>query len=113
MGTALFLVWGIGALGVIDVEGEPADLMYLGVLATGIGGAIVARLRPDGMARAMFVTAVATILVGVIAIVLGKHRSEHSSVFEIVGLSSMYAALFAGSGSLFRSAAAQQTGADT
>lgn len=104
-GTALFLVWGIGALGVIGVEGDRADLMYFGVLAMGLSGAIVARFQPDGMARAMFVTAAATVLVGLIALVLGKHQAEHTSIFEILGLTGMFATLFAGSAWLFRSAA--------
>jgi len=113
VGAALFLVWGMAALGVVGIEGDPADLMFFGVLAIGIGGAIVARLQPDGMARAMFVTAAATVLVGVIALMLGKHRAEYSSVFEILGLTGMFATLFAGSAWLFRSAAGQQGRADS
>jgi dihydrofolate reductase len=66
VGTGLFLVWGMAALGVVGVEGDSADLMFFGVLAIGIGGAIVARFEPDGMARAMLATAGATVSVGVI-----------------------------------------------
>lgn len=113
VGAAVFLVWGMAALGVVGIEGDPADLMFFGVLAIGISGAIVARLQPDGMARAMFVTAAATLLVGVIALILGKHRAEYSSVFEILGLTAMFATLFAGSAWLFRSAAAQHGRADS
>lgn len=105
VGTALFLVWLMGAVGVIGIEGDRADLMYFGVLAIGISGAIVARFEPDGMARAMFVTAAATGVVGGIALLLGKHEAEYSSVLEILGLNVMFAALFAGSAWLFRSAA--------
>jgi hypothetical protein len=112
VGAALFLVWVMGAVGVIGVEGDRADLMYFGVLAIGISGAIVARFRSDGMARAMFVTAAATALVGVIALMLGKHEAEYSSVLEILGLTGMFATLFAGSAWLFRSAAAQPSRAD-
>ena len=107
IGTALFLLWGMGGLGIIGADGDRADLMFLGVLAVGIGGAIVARFRPDGMARAMLVTAAATVLVGVIALMLGKHEAEYSSVREILGLTGMFATLFAASGWLFRSAARQ------
>lgn len=105
VGTALFLLWGMGALGIVGVEGDRADLMYLGALALGLGGAIVARFRPRGMARAMGVTAVATLGVGLVALVLGKHQAEYSSVAEILGLSGMFALLFGGSAWLFRSAA--------
>lgn len=102
--TALFLLWGMGALGIVGVEGDPADLMYLAVLAIGLAGAIVAGLRPEGMARSMFVTAGATVLVGLVALALGKHQAEYSSVLEILGLAGMFAALFAVSGMLFRKA---------
>lgn len=105
IGTVLFLVWAMGALGIIGVEGDPADLMYLGVIAVAIAGAIVARLRPRGMARAMAVTAGATVLVGLIALLLGKHQAEYSSVLEILGLTGMFATLFGVSAWLFRLAA--------
>ncbi len=108
IGTSLFLVAGMGALGVIGAEGDRADLMFLGVLAMGISGAIVARFRPDGMVRAMAVTAAATLLVGGIALLLGKHEAAHSSVFEILGLTGMFATLFATSGWLFHQAARRQ-----
>lgn len=105
VGTALFLVWLMGAVGISGIEGDRADLMYVGVLAIGVSGAIVARFRADGMARAMLVTAAATVLVGGIALVLGKHEAAYSSVFEILGLNAMFATLFAASAWLFRAAA--------
>ena len=30
VGAALFLLWGMAALGVVGIEGDPADLMYFG-----------------------------------------------------------------------------------
>jgi hypothetical protein len=101
LGTALFLVWGMGALGIVGIEGDPADRMFMGVIAVGLGGAIVARFRAQGMARAMLVTAAATLLVGVIALLLGKHEAEYSSVLEILGLTGMFSAMFAASAWLF------------
>jgi hypothetical protein len=112
VGGALFLVWGMAALGVVGVEGDSADLMFFGVLAIGLSGAIVARFQPDGMARAMVVTAAATVLVGVIALMLGKHEAEYSSVLEILGLTGMFATFFAASAWLFHSAGARQNRAD-
>jgi hypothetical protein len=104
LGTALFLLWGIGALGIIGAGGRP-DLMYAGALAVGLIGAVIARLRPRGMALALLATALATVLVGVIAIGAGLHRTEGASVLEIIGLSGMYAGLFGLSAWLFRRAA--------
>lgn len=112
VGAALVLVWLMGAVGVIGIEGDRADLMFLGVLAMGVSGAIVARFRADGMARAMVVTAAATVLVGVVAVMLGKHQAAYTSVFEIMGLSGMFATMFAGSAVLFRRAAVGQTAPD-
>ena len=48
-----------------------ANLMYYGVLAVGLIGALMARFEPQGMARAMIATAVAQGLVFVIALVAG------------------------------------------
>jgi hypothetical protein len=104
--AALILVWLIGAVGVIGEEGDRADLMYFGVLAVGIIGAVIARFRPDGMARALLATALAQGLVAVIALVAGKHQAPISSVFEIVGLNGFFIALFIGSALLFRHAGA-------
>jgi len=103
--TPLLLFWVIGAVGVLGVDGDPADLMYIGVLAVGVIGAIIARLRPRGMARALFATALAQALVAVIALILGMHQAPYSSVGEILGLNGFFVALFLGSAWLFRKAA--------
>ncbi|MDH3469138.1 MAG: hypothetical protein OES26_25195, partial [Gammaproteobacteria bacterium] len=39
--AALLLIWVNLAVGIIGNEGNPANLMYLGVLAVGIAGAVV------------------------------------------------------------------------
>jgi hypothetical protein len=109
IGTALFLLWSMAALGVIGEEGDRADMMYFGVLAVGIVGAVIARFRPQGMARALLATALAQALVAVIALIAGKHQSPISSVWEILGLNGMFAALFIASAWLFRRAARQQS----
>ena len=108
IGTGLFLLWSMAALGVIGEEGDRADLMYFGVLAVGIVGSIVARLRPHGMARALLATALAQALVAVIALIAGKHQAPITSVWELLGLNGIFAALFIASAWLFRKAARQQ-----
>ena len=108
LAAALLLVWLVGAVGVIGEDGDPADLMYAGVLAVGIVGAIIARFRADGMARALVAMAAAQALVAVIALIAGKHQAPISSVFEIVGLNGFFVALFLGSAWLFRQAARAQ-----
>jgi hypothetical protein len=108
LGAALFLVWASLAVGVIGVEGDPADLMYVGVIAVGIIGGIVARLRPYGMARALLATALAQALVVVIALIAGKQHSPDSSMREILGVNAMFIVLFLGSAWLFRYSAREQ-----
>lgn len=108
LAAALFLVWSVLAVGVIGVEGDPADLMYFGVLGVGIIGAVIARFQPHGMARALLATALALALVAVIALIAGKHQVPASSVGEILGLNGFFVALFIGSAWLFRHAARSQ-----
>jgi hypothetical protein len=78
--------------------------MYAGVLAVGIVGAVVARFRPQGMARALLATALAQALVAVIALIAGKQQDPVTSVAELLGLNGIFVALFAGSAWLFRRA---------
>ncbi|NNE08814.1 MAG: hypothetical protein HKN20_09680 [Gemmatimonadetes bacterium] len=97
--TALILVWMNLAVGLIGSEGNPANLMYAGVLAVGIIGAVVARFHPNGMARALFATALAQIVVGAIALSAGPGP---------LILNGLFAGLWVGSALLFRRAAHAQ-----
>ncbi len=105
----ILLVWMIGAVGVLGRAGDRADLMYIGVFAVGIIGAIISRFQPHGMARALFATALAQALVAVIALIAGMHQAPYSSVGEILGLNGFFVALFLGSAWLFRNAARERT----
>jgi hypothetical protein len=101
----VFLIWSALAVGIVGETGDPADLMYGGVVAVGVVGALIARFRPDGMARALLATALAQAVVAVIALIAGKHESPISSVAEILGINGMFIALFVGSAWLFQQAA--------
>lgn len=103
--TVLLLVWLIGAVGVIGEDGDRADLMYAGVLAVGLLGAALARLRPDGMARALIAMALAQGVVTAIALIAGEHRAPAVPAAEIVALNGLFVALFVASAALFRRAA--------
>jgi hypothetical protein len=102
--TALFLFLAIGALGIIGEGGEP-DRLFLAVFVTLAVGTVVARLRARGMAFALLATSVVTALVAVVALATGQQDTPGASVLEIVGLTAMYAGLFALSGWLFWRAA--------
>jgi hypothetical protein len=94
--AALLLVWMNGAVG---TEDDSPGLMFFGVLVVGTIGAIIARFRPQGMARALFATSLAQALVAVIAMIAWKQY------FEILILNGFFIALFVGSALLFRRAA--------
>jgi hypothetical protein len=102
--AAFILVWMNLAVGIIGSEDNPANLMYGGVLAVGIVGAVIARLRPHGMARALVVTALAQALVAVIA-VIARMGYPASPPLEILGVSALFVALWLLSAWLFRKAA--------
>jgi hypothetical protein len=108
--TGLLLIWVDLAVGIIGDEENPDILMYIGVLAVGIVGAIIARFRPHGMARALFVTAFAQMLVAVIALIVGMHHYPGSSASEILGVNGFFAALFTLSALLFQRAAGERNG---
>jgi hypothetical protein len=82
--------------------------MYGGVLALGILGAIIARFRPHGMARALIATALAQVWVAVVALIAGL-GSTASGPLEILTMNGFFAALWLMSAWLFRKAAQEQT----
>jgi len=88
--SAFILVWINLAVGIIGTEHDPANLMFGGVLAVGIIGAVIARFPP----------ALAQALVGVIALIIGS--------VEAVILTGFFVALWLTSARLFRKAAREQ-----
>lgn len=105
--ASFFLVWVNLAVGIIGSERNPANLMYAGVLAVGIVGAIIARFRPLGMARALVATASAQALAAMIALLVGWDDPWNGPL-EILALNGFFIALFAGSAWLFRHAARER-----
>lgn len=102
--TALLLVWVNLAVGVIGSEDNPANLMYFGVLAAGVGGAVAARFRPQEMARALVAVAIAQALVPAIALAVGRPEIT-PGVLGVLGGNALFVALWVGSAVLFRRAA--------
>lgn len=108
LAAALLLIWINLAVGIIGDEGEPANLLYVGVLAVGIGGSFLARFEAGGMARAMVLAAVAVAVVGVVALAAGWGATGPSWPLDIAGLTVFFAALFGGSAWLFHQAAREK-----
>ncbi len=96
LAAALILVWMNLAVG---TEDDSPGLLLFGVLVVGIIGAIIARFRPHGMARALFATALAQALVAVIAMIAWEQY------FEVSILNGFFISLWVGSALLFRRAA--------
>ena len=104
LAAAVILVWLSLGVGIIGRDGDPANRMYFGVLVVGMIGALIARLRPQGMARALLVTALAQMSVGAVALFGGLGR-PWSGPLELTLLNGFFVALFAASAWLFRRAA--------
>jgi len=109
VGAAFLLVWLNLAVGIIGTEHDPANLIFGGVLAVGIIGAVIARFQPHGMARALFATALAQALVAVIALIAGLGSTGPVWPRDILILTGFFAALWLISAWLFRKAAREQT----
>lgn len=106
--AAFLLVWANGAVGIIGDETNDANLMFFGVLAVGVAGAVLARFRPRGMARALCATALAQLLVAVIALAAGLGSSDPLWPRDILMISALFTALWLASAGLFRKAAVGQ-----
>jgi hypothetical protein len=106
--TALLLLFGIGALGIIGEGGRP-DRVYLAVLAVLAVGSVAARLRPRGMAMTLAAAALAQIVMTLVAMFTETAAVKAASIFDIIGINAMYAILFGVSAWLFRRANAQRS----
>lgn len=111
--TALFLVWSNLAVGLIGSEDNPANLMYMGVLAIGFLGSIIAKLKPKGMSLVLFSMAFSHIIITVIAMIVRVELLPESSVIEILAVNGFFAVLWSGSALLFRNGAQEQTPVDS
>jgi hypothetical protein len=99
IGTVLFLLLGIGALGIVG-DGD-RDGIYLAAPVVGLLVAVATRFRPAGMAMALAAASVTTVVAGVVALVLVVLDRATGSVLDVIMLTGMYAALFAVAAWLF------------
>ena len=59
LAASFLIIWVNGAVGMIGDEGSRYTVLFLGVIGVALFGAIIARFRAAGMARAMLVAAIA------------------------------------------------------
>lgn len=90
-------IWANLAVGMVGSEGNPFNLLFAGVLAVAIAGALLARLRAAGMARAMLGAGLAQALVVAVAFAIGD--DPRGAVF-----SALFVAPWLLSSALFRHA---------
>ncbi|QNH61686.1 hypothetical protein [Hymenobacter sediminicola] len=107
--ASLLLVWGNLAVGFIGSEDNPVNLLYGGVLLVGFIGAVVVKLQPQGMARAMFATALAQFAVPFIALLI-KRPELNMGVLWVIVLNTVFAGLWVAAGWLFRRASMADVG---
>ena len=65
--TGFVIVWANMAVGIVGEPENPLNLLYVGVLAIAIGGALVARFKARGLRNAMAAAALATVIAGLAA----------------------------------------------
>ena len=109
--AAFILIWVNGAVGIIGSENNDANLMYGGVIAIGIIGAIIVSFQPHGMAPVMFATALAQMLAPVIARIIWPPQVISwgaAGVFGVFVLNAFFVMLWVGSALLFRNATREQ-----
>lgn len=100
--TGFLLTWINLAVGIIGNENNPANQIFFGVLLVAVFGAVLSRLQPLRLARAMEVTAVAQLAAAVVTFFLAQ---SHVWV-----LTAVFAAMWLLSAQMFHKAAREQTG---
>ena len=110
--AAFVLVWMNFVQAADDIN--PAAMRYLAVPLVGIIGAAMARFQPNGMARALFATALAQMVVLAIALITRNPQitSWSAPVLRGFALNALIAVLFFGSAMLFRTAAREKFAPD-
>lgn len=102
---AFMLIWLSLGVGIIGADGDPANVMYFGVVAVALIGALIARFRAAVMPAVLIATAAAQLLVTLIALLAGLGQ-PYSPPLELLGLNGGFIALWLGAAWLFRKAAA-------
>jgi hypothetical protein len=101
--AGLFLIWVNLAVGLIGNEDNPANALYLGVIAIALSGVALSSLEPRGMARTMFATAAVQVAVPIVALIIWR-PSFDLGVVQVFGANAMFVTLWIIAGSFFRHA---------
>lgn len=107
LAAAFLLLWLSLGVGIIGADGDPANMMFFGVIAVGLIGAFAGRWRSQAMALSLLAMAIAQTVVFLIAWI-GQMGLPWSGPLELLGLNGFFVALFVGSAGLFRSCGLRQ-----
>jgi len=102
VGACFLMTWISLAVGIIGEPNNVGNLMFAAVLTIALGGALIVRFRSRGMAQAMFVAAGALVVIPIVALILRLGVGSEHWPLDVIVLSGFFAALFAGSASLFQ-----------
>lgn len=103
--ASLLLVWLSLGVGLIGRDGDPANRLYALVLAVGVAGALLARLRAGGMVWALL--GMAAMQAGIGGYAIGRGLGEPwSGPLELLLLNGLFVGLFLSAALLFRHAQA-------
>ena len=108
VGTSFLLVWINLAVGFIGGEGNPANLLFGGVVLIAVIGSFVARFRPRGMARAMLAAAAAEGAIAALVWFGGLGGTEPPGPAALLALTSLFALPWLIAAWLFSAAARRQ-----
>lgn len=106
--TGFLVFWITAAVQIIGDE-NPANVLYLGVILTGLSGVALSRFQPAGMAKAAFATAAVTFVVPIVGVIL-KPSDFSPGILQVFMLNGFFVVMFIVSGLLFRQAASQPGG---
>lgn len=108
LGTGFLLIWSNLAVGIIGSESNVINLLYFGVIAIGVAGAVIARFKAGGMMITLFILAFAQSVIAAVAILDRYDQSPSGTLMEIIGVNGFFVALWVVSALLFRHAMVQE-----
>jgi len=103
--AVILLIWLSLGVGIIGADGDPANRMYFVVVAVGIIGALVMRLKPAGMMRVLLAMAFVQVIITGIAMI-AKIGLPYSGPMELILLNGFFIVAFLVAAWLFRKASA-------
>ena len=103
--VSFLLIWVNGAVGVIGDEDNPANLVFIAIIAIAASGAVAARFEARGMARAMLIAFVLNAAIAVLVPVYGWGGDEPPGTVRLVMLIGVFAMMWGLSSALFAKAA--------